>query len=103
MFTFSDHAQYRAAQRNLPTQAVDYILEHGRVFHRAGVLFYYLRSCDIPRSDQRNEQINRLAGTAIVFSKDRQTIITIWRNGKNGLKHIKRKSRYPNNKPNLFN
>lgn len=102
MFTPSDHALYRATQRSLPIEAIDYILEHGQAYHRAGVLFYYLRNCDIPACDQRYEQITRLGGTAVVVSKDRQTIITIWRNRNNGLKHIKCKPSYRFNAPNSY-
>ncbi len=94
MFTASNHAQIRAAQRCLPNGAIEYILEHGQVYHRAGAVFYFLRDCDIPTQDQGYEQIVRLAGTAVVVSKDQQTIITVWRNRRKGLKQIKRKSRY---------
>lgn len=94
MFIPSNHAIYRSAQRSLPLEAVEYILEHGKVFHRAGALFYYLRDCDIPAYDRQYSQISRLAGTALVFSKDNQTLITIWRNQKDGLKHIRQKPRY---------
>lgn len=102
MFTLSDHAQCRAAQRGLPLDTIDYIMEHGQAFHRAGVVFYFLRDCDIPAQDKCFEQINRLTGTAVVVSKDRQTVITIWRNRRNGLKHIKSKSRYSNNLSSSF-
>jgi len=94
MLVMSDHAQLRVAQRSLPNQAIEYIVEHGQSFHRAGVLFYFLRSRDVPTYDRHNEHIMRLVGTAVVISKDHQTVITIWRNSQRGLKHIKCKSRY---------
>lgn len=99
MLAMSDHAQLRVAQRSLPSQAIEYIVEHGQSFHRAGVLFYFLRSRDVPVYDRCNENITRLVGTAVVLSKDRQTVITIWRNSQRGLKHIKRKPRYSTSSP----
>lgn len=102
MFFPSNHAVSRTAQRNLPIEAIDYILEHAQVIHRAGVLFYYLRDCDIPDQDRPYKVLTRLVGTALVVSKDRQTIITMWRNRTSGLKHIKRKPRYSSSQTPFF-
>ena len=99
MFQHTEHFESRAAQRNLSVDAIEYILEYGKRIHRAGVLFYFLRDCDIPARDRVYEQITRLAGTAVVVTKDREAIITIWRNRKEGLKNIKRKPRYGCMKP----
>ena len=94
MKNLSTHAYRRAVQRGLPIDAIDYILDHGQVFHRAGAMFYYLRKRDIPQIDLKYELISRLEGTAVVVAKDKQTIITVWRNRDNGLKNIRNKSRY---------
>ena len=94
MLNISDHAVSRAIQRGLPIEAINYILDHGKVFHKSGAIIYFLRKRDIPVNDQRYEQISRPEGTALVISKDRRTIITVWRNRNNGLKNIKRKPRY---------
>ncbi len=97
------HALSRAAQRNLPIDAVDYIIDHARPIYKAGALFYYLRDRDIPARDQQYPQLARLAGTAVVLSTDQKTIVTIWRDRKKGLKHIKRKNNYhPNSSPSFL-
>ena len=94
MLQASMHVRNRASQRGLPPGAIDYVIDHGTTFHRSGVIFYYLRKCDIPEQDLVYEQITRLEGTAVVVSKDKQQIITVWRNRDKGLKHIKRKPKY---------
>jgi hypothetical protein len=96
MYYPTDHALTRSAQRNLPIGAVEYIVDHARVMHKGGVLYFYLRCRDIPMHDRKFPQIARLAGTAVVLSQDRKTIITIWRNRKKGMRYIKRK---PNGYP----
>ncbi len=91
MFTLSEHAENRAAQRNLPLDAIDYIIDHAKMIRQSGSLYFYLRNRDIPAQDQRFEHIARLAGTTLVVSPDRETIITLWRNRAGGLKHIRRR------------
>lgn len=92
MYRKSNHMEVRANQRGLSLDAVDYILDHAKGIHQGGVIFYYLRKRDIPDFDQKYQQIYNLAGTALVVSKDRSTIITIWKNKTRGLKHIRTKA-----------
>ena len=100
MLTPTYHALTLSAQRNLPIDAVDYILDHGKAFHTGGVVVIYLRDHDIPTHDRQFPQIARLAGTALVLSLDKRTIITIWRDRKNGMKYLKRKNNsYPKGNP----
>ena len=91
MFEFNLHSSQRAAQRNVGEQDIDYVVRYGQRFHRAGAVFYFLRQCDIPANDQALDTVARLAGTAVVLSKDESTLITIWRNRRSGLKHIRQK------------
>jgi hypothetical protein len=88
------HATKRSAQRNIPIDSVDYIIDHSKPVYRSGVIFYYLRDRDIPARDWLYPQIARLAGTAVILSQDRKTIITLWRDRKKGMKYIRRKKRY---------
>jgi hypothetical protein len=90
MFSFSGHSKLRLAQRHLSPSDIDYVLDYGQIYHRAGVEFYFLRRRDVPAWDQASEYY-RLAGTAVLLSKDGQTLITTWRNQRGGLKHILRK------------
>jgi hypothetical protein len=87
--SLSIHAQQRLAQRNLDQDAIDYVLQHGRVIRRTGILFYVLAARDIPRHDRRNSSVSRLIGTTILVSHD-GTIITVYRN-RRSLRAIVRK------------
>lgn len=85
----SDHAGIRMAQRNLSSEDVDFVLDHGQRLHKAGAVFYFLGRCDIPRRWRR--RFERLEGTVLVFSNETNTLITVYRNRQTGLRHIKQK------------
>lgn len=85
----SRHAQARAAQRCLSPQDILYILHHGRRYHAADAIFYFLVGRDVPKGDRH--QMERLVGTAIIVNKERSTIITMWRNRQHGSRKIRRK------------
>jgi hypothetical protein len=93
MMDMSEHSLTRAAQRNLGPEDVDYILAWGERHHCGGALIYFLRRCDIPASDRGVDRHERLAGTALIVSRD-GTVITLWRNRRSGLKRIRCKSVY---------
>jgi len=94
MWRLSEHSLSRIAQRNLSNTDIEYVVANGQRFHRAGALIYYLRQRDVPEWDRANNQRMRLNGTAVILTKDAQTVITVWRNRRGGLKRIrcKRKS-----------
>ena len=94
MFSHSRHSAQRAAQRNISEAEIDYIVQFGQCFHRSGAVIYFLRCVDIPADDQADDEITRLAGTALVFSRDEKTLLTVWRNRRKGLKLIRRKPEY---------
>jgi hypothetical protein len=94
MIDFTQHAQLRAAQWNLQSDEVDYVIRHGEHYHQAGALIYYLRHRDIPWQDRQVDRWMRLEGTAIILSKDGQRVITVWRNQRDGLNRIKRKPKF---------
>lgn len=78
------------AQRNLSERDVEYVLTYGCREFRGGVEFRYLRKRDIPSQDRT--EFARLEGTAIVVGTVGETdVITVWRNRKHGLRHIRRK------------
>ena len=94
MFQFSSHSALRAAQRNLTEQEICYVVDYGETFHRSGAVIYFLRQRDIPLADRRDEEIVRLAGTAVVLSSDDRVLVTVWRNKRSGRKVIRRKPDY---------
>lgn len=94
MLARTNHAKQRMARRNLKPAEVDYVIQNGTQLHQAGALFYFLRDRDIPSSDHSNNGLERLAGTAVVLTRDGQLMITTWRNRSAGFKKIKRKVKY---------
>ena len=94
MVNFSNHALVRMSQNALAQDEIHYVITYGQRLHRAGAVFFYLRKRDIPNWDRLDDRFMRLAGTAVILTKDGRLVITAWRNRKRGLRHIKRKSRY---------
>ena len=93
-FVTTDHAEQRMAQRNLSLNDVLFVLKHGKCYHRAGAMFFYLRGKDIPKRRQRDQKISKLEGATVILSRDAPAILTVYRNRDNGLRHIKRKAKY---------
>jgi hypothetical protein len=85
----TDHSELRMSQRNLSLDDVNYVMTYGQKLHRAGALIFFLRKRDIPAWDLPSSRLTRLAGTAVVASRDGRVVITAWRNLKRGLSHIK--------------
>lgn len=94
---FTTHSVQRSAQRGLTAPQIMYVLLHGQRFHRAGAMIYYLRRRDVPACDRKNDVWMHLAGTAVVLATDGCTVITVWRNQKNGLQRIRRKPEHRGN------
>lgn len=94
MFYHTSHSSFRASQRHLSNEEIEYIKYFGSRIRNSGALFFYLRKRDLPVEDQHRDWANHLVGTALVMSKDGSSLLTVWRNRKNGLKNIckKRKS-----------
>lgn len=89
---FSCHARYRGARRNVVSDAVEYVLAHGRPVHRTGVVFYFLARRDVPPADLRLGWATRLIGTVVMVSRDGE-VITIYRN-RRALHSIRCKMKY---------
>ncbi len=87
----SIHSAIRTAQRGLNDDEIDYVYQFGSRYHAGGALVYFLRHRDVPLTDQRNDFLTRLEGTALVVSPDNGTLLTTWRNRRNGLKQIRKK------------
>lgn len=88
------HATQRAAQRNVSLEEIKYVINNGTRLHRAGAVFCYLRECDLSDDEQKDNDLTRLIGTAVVLTRDRKTVLTVWRNRKDGLTRIRRKEKY---------
>lgn len=91
MIQYATHSALRSAQRGLSVEDIEYVFLFGSRYHKGGALIYYLRRRDIPLPDLSRAWATRLIGTALVFSKDGSTLITVWRNRRNGMKRIRKK------------
>ena len=89
------HAWHRQARRNLSDQDVDFVFEHGRHIHCAGVLHIFLGKRDIPCDKETYQRFAHLEGTVLVLSASQgiKQLITTYRN-RQGLKKIRRKTKY---------
>lgn len=86
------HARKRGARRNVAPDAVEYVLAHGRMVQRTGVMFFFLGHRDIPPSDRGASWAARLEGTIVIVSPD-GAVITVYRD-RRGLRPIVRKMKY---------
>ncbi len=93
------HAEYRKAQRNLSDQDINYVLLYGQIFHKAGAVITHLREKDIPKADQADQRRQKLTGVTVVMTTEgERKVLTIYRNRRFGLQHIKRKPNYTKNR-----
>lgn len=86
------HARRRAAQRNLTTTDVEYIVMWGREIRRTGAVFHCLAAKDIPAQHRHLPEIMRLVGAVVLASREEE-IITLYRNAR-ALRDIQRKLKY---------
>jgi hypothetical protein len=89
MFQHTVHSAQRAAQCHLRPGEIDYVMAFGRRYHQAGAVVYYRGQRDIPDEDRRLAICTRLAGTAVILSRDGRTVITVWRNRRSGLRRLR--------------
>ena len=90
--SFTWHARKRSARRNVAPNAVEYVLEYGRMVQRTGVTFFFLGRRDIPPCDRCASWASRLEGTIVIVASDGE-VITLYRN-RRGLRPIVRKMKY---------
>ena len=86
----SFHAKKRMAQRNVSSEDIDFVLDHGQRLYKAGAIFCFLGKCNIPKKWRR--RFERLEGTMLVLSNESDTLITVYRNRQKGLRQVKRKA-----------
>lgn len=87
-YEFTEHARMRMAQRGLSVEDVRYVLRYGTLMYAGSAVVFFLGRADIPKPDRR--QYERLDGVA-VFTSYEGWVITVWRNRKNGSRHIRAK------------
>lgn len=81
------------AQRNLSSADIDFVLQHGREEHRAGVEAYFLgwRQLD---GLANTRDVARLEGTVVLRNPLTGEVVTAYRNRSRGLKDHRRKSKH---------
>lgn len=92
VISLTRHARCRGARRNVAPDAVEYVVAHGRMVRRTGVMFFFLGRRDIPTRDRCASWATRLEGTIVVVAAD-GSVITVYRN-RHGLHPIARKMKY---------
>lgn len=92
VLSYSRHGSARSARRNVARDAVDYVLAHGRVAQRTGVMFVFLGRRDVPRTDLSDPAVTRLVGTTLLIASDGE-IVTVYRNTR-AWRTIQHKTKY---------
>jgi hypothetical protein len=90
-FYLCPHSRQRAAQRGLTEEELEYVLLFGTRIRKNGALTVFLRAKDLPEGDRRRPFCSRLVGTAVVLDPSGRAVLTVWRNRRSGLKHIRTK------------
>jgi hypothetical protein len=91
-YTLTPHARLRMSQRNVTYDDALFVIQHGKVEHRAGAALYFMSRRRMPSNEPNTD---RLEGIAIVCCGS--SIITVYRNRKRGLKDHRRKTKYDQN------
>ncbi|MCA9943104.1 MAG: DUF4258 domain-containing protein [Ardenticatenaceae bacterium] len=91
---FTKHALKRMAQRNVSAKQISFILGYGKEIHCAGARLVHLRRKDIPNSFRKADNFARLEGVTVVLSITDPVVMTVWRNRRHGMHHIRHKPPY---------
>lgn len=87
---WTQHAEQRAIQRNLPDEALEVVLLYGETLHRAGAVIYFLRRRDVMSDDAARSSSGRWIGATVILDSTQQRVLTVYRN-RRGLRRLKRK------------
>jgi hypothetical protein len=93
---YSNHSLIRMAQRSISDADVEYVLQHGEKYHRAGAVHYFLGKRQILGADQKRDSVTRLEGTTVLLATDpgaADSVITVYRN-RLAPRKIRRKTKY---------
>ena len=89
-FVLTDHARERCAQRGIRLAHIEFVLNHGRLFHGPNCLVVYFGHREVQRHRARGSWIERLEGLTIVLKPDGRTVCTAFKN-RSGLRGAGRK------------
>lgn len=92
MENLTTHAFRRCAQRQVDSEAIELVINHGRKVHRTGVIFYFLGRRDLPEALRRQDRYAKLEGLTLLVSQDGE-VITAYRN-RAACRKIQKKLKY---------
>lgn len=79
------------SQRCIREDRLAYVVDHGKVYNRAGATWYVLRSKDIPREDRSNDHVRKMDG--IVVCVEFGVVTTVYHNDRPG-HYVRQKHKY---------
>ena len=88
----TDHAEHRTARRNIPPDALEYVLTYGRRIQRYSRDLLFLGQARYARADRQVSWVTQLEGTVVFMSGD-GAMLTVYRHRK-ALPTICRKLKY---------
>ena len=69
----------RCAQRNVPSEVMDFVRRNGQKSHKTGIVFFFLGKRDIPENLRGIDAYAKLEGMTLLESRDGQ-LITAYQN-----------------------
>lgn len=78
-------------QRCIREDRLAYVVEHGKVYNRAGATWYVMRLKDIPAADRANDSIRKIDGIVVCVQDD--MVMTVYHNDRPST-HIRKKSKH---------
>jgi hypothetical protein len=90
--SMSGHALERAAQRNIQTSDIAFVMAYGQRFYTGEAIQYFLGRRDIPEQYHSDDCVMKLEGTTLITAHD-GTLITLYKN-KRGCKNLRRKCKW---------
>ena len=77
-------------QRNISQVQLDYVLDWGKIYDRAGAMWYVLRGKDIPPEHRCDREITKMNGIVVCLEAD--TVSTVYRHDRPS-HHVRQKSK----------
>lgn len=78
-------------QRCIREDRLAYVIEHGKVYNRAGATWYVMRLKDIPEAERSIDSIRKLDGIVVCVQDDE--VKTVYHNDRPST-HIRKKSKH---------
>lgn len=78
----TNHARFRAAQRNMSEADINFVARYGKRIHRAGAIFCQMYPKRIPKDVAPNDRRHKLSWATVLLCSCGDSVVTVYRNRK---------------------